>query len=557
MAMTMAEPRYAAFLSYSHADAATARWLHRKLEGYRVPRRLIGTIGERGLVPARLIPIFRDREELPAAGDLSSTVRAALQASSCLIVLCSRDAAASQWVGREIETFRTLHPNRPILAVLLDGAPGDCFPSALHTSRDGAAVEPLAADLRRGGDGRSLGFLKLVAGVTGTGVDALVQRDAARKLRRVTAVTLVALVATLVMAVLTIIALDARREAERQGAEAERQRAEAEGLVEFMLTDLREKLSGEVRLKVLGEVNQRAFDHYAGQDLSALGTDELERRARLLHAMGEDDGKRGMADRALATFGEAYRTTEALLAAAPNDARRIFAHAQSEYWVGYNAFERRDFANARRAWERYDALAKRLVAIDPSRREWRKEAGFAQGNLCTIALQKPVSPGLAVSHCSVSLDHMKRATHASDAPEDLRSLANRHGWLADALQAAGRLESALAHREEQHAIAEHLLAKDPQNAKLRASRLWAIRGVATMELALGRTAAARRKLAFVEAELIKLVRFDPDNSEWKAELLKIRATLSQRNHLQSGAHHGFQRRNHPSPSGFLRAASAA
>ena len=114
------EPRYTAFLSYSHKDAAAAARLHRRLETYQLPKRLVGTMTARGPVPARLWPIFRDREELPAATDLSETVREALARSGALIILCSPDAAASLWVAEEIETFRRLHPDRPILAAILE-----------------------------------------------------------------------------------------------------------------------------------------------------------------------------------------------------------------------------------------------------------------------------------------------------------------------------------------------------------------------------------------------------------------------------------------------------
>ncbi|HEX8238423.1 MAG TPA: toll/interleukin-1 receptor domain-containing protein, partial [Allosphingosinicella sp.] len=115
---------YVAFISYSHKDAAAGRWLHRKLEGYRLPRRLAGTQGEDGEVPARLTPIFRDRDELPAAGDLSERVRAALAVSRNLIVLCSPHSAASPWVAKEIATFRELHPGRPIFTAIVEGEPG-------------------------------------------------------------------------------------------------------------------------------------------------------------------------------------------------------------------------------------------------------------------------------------------------------------------------------------------------------------------------------------------------------------------------------------------------
>ena len=54
----MAEFRYIAFLSYSHRDREIAEWLHRELETYRVPKRMIGTATPFGPVPERMNPIF-------------------------------------------------------------------------------------------------------------------------------------------------------------------------------------------------------------------------------------------------------------------------------------------------------------------------------------------------------------------------------------------------------------------------------------------------------------------------------------------------------------------
>src|SRR6185437_2504203 len=195
--------------------------------------------------------------------------------------------AASNWVRREIEVFRELHPDRPVLAAIQNGEPSECFPDAMRSvGTDGIAMEPLAADFRRGRDGEQLGLLKLIAGVVGLGLDELVQRDAHRRMQRVTAVTAGALIAVVAMGILTAFALNAR-------SEAERQRGEAEGLVEFMLTDLRDKLKGVGRLDVMTAVNERALTYYADQDLAKLPAESLERRARILHAMGEDDETRG------------------------------------------------------------------------------------------------------------------------------------------------------------------------------------------------------------------------------------------------------------------------
>jgi hypothetical protein len=67
--------RYRAFISYSHADKRVADWLHRSLETYRVPPKLVRTSTRVGIVPRRLTPIFRDRDELSATHDLCGALK--------------------------------------------------------------------------------------------------------------------------------------------------------------------------------------------------------------------------------------------------------------------------------------------------------------------------------------------------------------------------------------------------------------------------------------------------------------------------------------------------
>ena len=403
------------------------------------------------------MPIFRDREELPAAHDLSTEVRAALKASRSLIVVCSPSSAASQWVGREIEVFRELHPDRPILAAVRDGEPADCFPKALYGTGPGStAIEPLAADFRRGRDGEHLGLLKLVAGVLGLGVDELIQRDAHRRNQRVTAVTAAALAAMIVMGVLTAFALNAR-------SEAERQRGEAEGLVEYMLTDLRDKLKGVGRLDVMTAVNERALKYYGDQDLGKLPVDSLERRARILHAMGEDDETRGDDRAALAKFREAARTTTALLADTPNDSDRIFDHAQSEFYIGYFEYMHRRYTAAQISFQAYKQLADHLASVAPRDPRSDQEVGFADGNLCSNALELPKQSGQAIPLCTVALENMEKAAKRSGHTDSMeRNLANRHSWLASAYLANGNDGHATAQIEIEDGILDSLLRRIPK-----------------------------------------------------------------------------------------------
>jgi tetratricopeptide (TPR) repeat protein len=472
---TTATRRYRAFISYSHADAAAAHRLHRALEHYRIPRRLVGGDTAMGPVPRRLAPIFRDREELAAAADLTEHIRDALARSDALIVLCSPAARASPWVAREVTLFREQWPDRPVLAALIDGDPGNAFPESLSIA-DGAPREPVAADFRPNGDGKRLGRLKLIAGLTGLDLDALVQRDAQRQLRRVTAITLAASLAAIMMAALLVVAIQARREAELQ-------HAKAEGLVEFMLTDLRPRLRKVGRLDVMEAVNRRAIAYYGDASaLPHLSDDSLERRARILHAMGEDDQKRGNPARALIWFHEAYAATAATLARHPDDPKAIFAHAQSDYW---------------------SALA--LGTVQASGRD----DGAAAEPLFRQA--------------TTWFDRAVRARPGDEAA--LRELANAYAFLGDSYYVRRLWRQSLDTRWAQYRIDRQLLATHPDDVDKVYTLATAERSVGKLSARLGdaATAAAMAGSAYRRSQW--LVASDPANAEWRMFDTKVACDL--------------------------------
>ena len=190
--------RYWAFISYSHRDTAVADWLHKKIETYRVPQSLVGTPTREGNVPARIMPIFRDRDELPTSSELGESLQKSLQQSRYLIVICSPDSAQSRWVEEEVRAFKGWYGRDHIIALTARGVPNatergrpeeECFPASMRFDVDAAnvrvQVEPIAADLRPEGDGRQRAFLKIVAGLLGVGFDDLYQREKRRqKLRQ-------------------------------------------------------------------------------------------------------------------------------------------------------------------------------------------------------------------------------------------------------------------------------------------------------------------------------------------------------------------------------------
>lgn len=370
----MTDFRYKAFISYSWADAAWGKWLHHAIETYRTPAALVGKETTTGPVPARLHPLFKDREEEAAGSSIGSAVETALGASEFLIVICSPRSAQSQWVNREVAWFKTHRDPARILALIVDGEPGsaeaECFPAAL-TNRVAADLSittinedaPLAADARDSGDGKRRARLKLAAAMLGVGLDELVNRDERRRTIRTRIITGASLALATVMSGMAWVAVQARNEAEHQ-------RSEADGLVEFMLTDLREKLEPVGRLDALDVVGQRALKYYSGQKPGSLDADALGRRARALHLVGEVSNIRGDSVGGLTAFRQAASTTAEQLARDPNRPQRIFDHAQSVFWVGYIAYERGETKEAEAQFREYKRLADRLVAIEPNKPEW-------------------------------------------------------------------------------------------------------------------------------------------------------------------------------------------
>ena len=283
--------QYKAFISYSHKDKAVAEWLHRALETLKVPRGLVGRETAGGPVPAHLRPIFRDESELAVSANLNKSVTDAVAESEFLIVICSPNSVASAWVNQEIIEFKRQHGESKILAIIVDGEPfgsendrpeNECFPPALRfgLSADGSLgterLEPMAADIRAQAGGKRPALLKLAATLLHVNLDELVQRDVQRRNRQLTAIATGATLGMIVMSWLTFTAMQATEEAVQQ-------RSAAEDLVEFMLSDLRQRLEPVGRLDVLDAVGEKALSYYDAQEQAGLDADSLGRRARARH----------------------------------------------------------------------------------------------------------------------------------------------------------------------------------------------------------------------------------------------------------------------------------
>jgi tetratricopeptide (TPR) repeat protein len=512
-----------AFLSYSHDDAETADWLHEELEEFHVPPRLVGKLTEHGPVPKQLAPIFRDRHELAAASDLGEEIEEAIAGSRFLIVLCSTSAAKSRWIDEEIACFKRLHREDRILAAIIDGEPfaseipgreaEECFPASLrvHFDRRGKPTaqraEPIAADLRESGDGRQMGLLKVAAGMMGVGLDDLAQREAQRRQRRLYAITAASVAGVMVATGLAYTAIDARDEARDQ-------RREAEGLIGFMLGDLRDKLEPVGRLDVLDAVGAQALAYYEKQDKTSLSDESLAQRSKALTLMGQIAASRGDLDGALRRYREALAGTVEALRRSPNDPQRMFDHAQSVFWVGETARLRGDFSEAASQFQEYRKLAERMIADDPENPRWQIEGVYSATNLGIVEMaQQRYAEAAETFQTSVA----SAERLSSGAPNNveyrkllLEALANH----SDALDRVGQLGPAIEQRERQLTLTAPYLAEDRPNAELRQRAMIAHMALARLRFERGETRAGLDHAVAAVGLGKLLVALEPSNADW-------------------------------------------
>lgn len=514
---------YYAFLSYSHVDAGWAEWLHDCIEKFRVPSSIVGRLTPNGTVPRHLTPVFRDRKELAASRDLGTEIREALGASRYLIVLCSPAAAKSAWTNAEIDSFKRTRPDASVLAAIVGGEPfaseipglesEECLPPALRVHYDrrgrptGKRAEPLCADLRDDRDGKRIGFLKLAAGMLGVGLDDLVQRETVRRQRRLAIAAAASLAGMAVTSGLAITAIHARDEARDE-------RREAEGLVGFMLGDLKEKLAPIGRLDALDGVGARVLAYYHKQDTSDLPDSALLQRSRALTLMADVANSRGDLDGALRLFHEAMQGTAEAIRRKPDDPQRLFDHAQNVFWTADIAVRRGDSKSAEAAFREYKRLASRMVALEPDNMKWRMEAQYADANL-GIMLYDQRRFEEASAAFGQALRTIEAISTADPGNSDYqKSLAESLAWLADSNAAAGRLDEATAERERHIALLEKLLNQSGGDVDYAEKLIPSHRALARLYAARGRLGDAIAQAREAIAHSQKLLSVENDNSKW-------------------------------------------
>jgi len=266
-----------------------------------------------------------------------------------------------------------------------------------------------------------------------------------------------------VMGFTTLQAVEARNDAQTA-------RGEAEGLVEYMIKDLKFKLEPVGRLDLLEGIGDKAVEYYDRQDIKSLNDDSLNRQAAARQVLAQVHLDAGRMNEAQAEIEAAADLTREVFERNPDDTDAIFAHAQSEYWVGQYYRRQGKLAEMEKPWREYDRLAQVLYETDPTNFDWVMEAAWGKNNLGFLArgygTKKTADD--ALENYTQALEFFKRADELKpDSKHVLQEIADTMSGKSYMLLALRDASSAREHARLHENFRVNLVKKFPNDNTLK------------------------------------------------------------------------------------------
>ena len=520
--MTDPAIRYRAFLSYSHRDTAWSKWLQRELERFRIDRDLVGRETPAGPVPETLRPIFRDREESSGGSRLSDATAAALDASAALIVLCSMASARRPAVNEEVRLFRSRHPDRPVIPVVVDDTTPGNFPPTLRyeLSADGIIsdrpVTMRGPDLRDSGDGKSLGLAKVIAGLTGIDAEEILRRAERTRRRHNRFWGALAGVFLLVAVAAGGSAVYAWQQLKTNEALLNATLKRATAIVNVAVAQAEQyNMPRTATLALLGNA-ESLLDRVARRGRP---TPELHyRRAWMLIQFARNYQIVGDTGRQHTRAIEAHRLLVGLAAEKPND----IAY-QRDLSVAYNEIDdvlvaQSNLGAALASYRNGLAIRERLAKADPTNAGWQRDLSISYNKVGDVLLAQG---NLADALKSYRDDLAVREQLAKADPTNAgwqRDLSMSYNKVGDVLAAQGNLADALKSYRGDLAVRKQLATADPTSAGWQRDLSVSYDKIGDLLMAQGNLPDALKSFRDGLAVRERLTKVEPTKASWQLAL---------------------------------------
>ena len=522
---------YDAFISYSHAkDKPVAAAL----------QAVVQTLGK-PWYRRRALRVFRDDTSLSATPGLWPSIEQALAQSRFLIFLASPEAAASQWVGKEVAYWLQHKSGDTLLIALTDGdlswdsVAGDFessgAPALPQALRGRFAAEPKWVDLRSyrdRPDSRDGKFIEagadFAAAIHGLPKEDLLSQELRQQRRALSLATSAAGVLLLLAGVAVWqwqAALAAQRLAQEQRDRAERTLAQATETANTFILDMAQELRNRQGMPV--DLTRKILDRARGLQRQLVESGEVAPDLLRSEALGLTElaltlGLQGDNKAALAAAERARDIMSALLARLPNNRHWWHDHGVNHLRIGDIKLAVGARGEAMDSYRDGVAIFEKLAADEPDTVLWQRSLTTGRNKIAfVLEVSGRAEEALAIERKSLAVIEKLAATKPDDRSLQ-RDLAVQHNRIGDLLLNLGRREEALDAYRHNVAIAERLASADPNNTEWQRDLSVSADKVGNVLLAMGRAEQALGAYRVGLTIRSKLAAADRGNTKWQRDL---------------------------------------
>ncbi|MEM7582808.1 MAG: protein kinase [Acidobacteriota bacterium] len=337
------------------------------------------------------------------------------------------------------------------------------------------------------------------------------QDKAYRRRKLIAGVGGVATLFLLVVSVLAVQATQARREADLR-------RDQAEDLIEFMLGDLRRKLTPIGRLDILSEIGDKALEYFAAVPHDDLTDEELLRNSQAMEQIGRVRHKEGNSRAAMEAFQRSLNLARQLTERDPSRVEWQEGLARRHFWIGRILWDQRELGGALEQFQTQLAINQRLAESSPEDLELQLDVAFANTNIGFIQQERGDLRGaLEAFRSGIEVKRLAAEQDPGDTRRQL-SLAKNYNFVGWVLVQLGDLPGALDDFYRDQAIALQLVASDPANTLAQEQLAHSHNYVGRALLSQGDLDGAREQfLAHLEIAQA-LVEIEPARTGWQRHL---------------------------------------
>jgi tetratricopeptide (TPR) repeat protein/energy-coupling factor transporter ATP-binding protein EcfA2 len=320
-----------------------------------------------------------------------------------------------------------------------------------------------------------------------------------------------------VLSVLLLLALAGAGAALAKKREAERAREQAEGLIRFMVYDLRDKLAPLGYLDLMNSVNEHVDAYYEHLGRSDSPGGEQRRAAHLIN-QGDSLEAQGNLAGALQRYRQSLDLRRKLAAQDPRNAEWQRDLSVSLNKVGDAQKAQDDLAGALRSYRQSVDIMRKLAAQDPKNAEWQRDLSVSLDKVGDMQQVQSDLAGALQSY-GESLDISRRL--AAQDPKNAgwqRDLTVSLNKVGEVQQAQGDLAGALESYRESLDIRRRLAAQDPKNAVWQRDLSVSLNRVGEVQKAQDDWAGALQSYRESLAIMRKLAAQDPKNAGWQCDL---------------------------------------